>query len=189
MSPRPLMPWLLLVALVTACASSPPEQRRRPPPRVLFESPLALLLEHHEELMLNTDQLIKIGQMDEALTAANKPLREQLREVWHPAPPPGGRPPPGTGMTGRNAPVGLGGRPPYRPPERPAAPLSEEDKKRQQAILQAMEDNEAAAYRQVEALLDEPQKVKARELLEKQREERARARESMQRPPEEPPAL
>lgn len=185
MSPRHLMPWLLLVAFVTACASSsPPEQRRRPPPRVLFESPLALLLEHHEELQLTTDQLIKIGQQDEALTAANKPLREQLREVWHPEPPPGGGPPPGAGMPGRNAPVGLGGRPSYRSPDRPSPPpLSEEDKKRQQALLQAMEDNEAAAYREVEASLDASQKVKARALIEKQREERAHARESMQSSP------
>lgn len=185
MSPRPFMPWLLLVALVTACASSPPVEQRRPPPRVLFESPVALMLEHHDELMLTTDQLIKLGQLDEALTTANKPLRDQLREVWHPEPPPGGRPPPGAGMSsGRsNTPVGLGGRPAYRAPAQPPTPLSEEDKKRQQALLQAMEDNETKAYREAEALLDEPQKEKARALVEKQREERARARESMQNAP------
>lgn len=188
MSPRHFVPWLLLVALVTACASSPPvELRRQPPPRILFESPLALLLENHQELGLSTDQLIKIGQRDEALAVTNRPLREELRGIWSPSPM-GGNPPPGAGMPVRTGPAGSGGRPPYRPPAQPPAPLSEEALKRQQLLLQAMEANETAAYREVEDLLEEPQKVKARALVEKQREERVRARESMQKGPEAPPA-
>ncbi|RKG87178.1 hypothetical protein D7W82_14380 [Corallococcus sp. CA049B] len=185
MSQRQLVPWWLLVALVTACASAPPvEQRRQPPPRILFESPLALLLENYQELGLSTDQLIKIGQRDEALAVTNKPLREELRAIW--TPPMGNNPPPGT-MPVRVGPAGRGGRPPYRPPAQPPAPLSEEALKRQQLLLQAMEDNETVAYREVEALLEEPQKEKARALVEKQREERARARESMRKAPEAPP--
>ncbi|MCY1041956.1 hypothetical protein OV208_11580 [Corallococcus sp. bb12-1] len=188
MSPRHLVPWLLLVGLVTACASSSPAERpgRPPPPRVLFQSPLALLLEHHQELMLTTDQLIQVGQREEALDAANRPLREQLRQLWHPEPAPGEGPPPGAGMRGRSGTVGPGGRPAYRPPARPPAPLSEEELKRQQALFQAMEDNDAAAYRDVEALLDETQKGKAREWVSKHREERLRARESLQSPETQP---
>ncbi|MBZ4332999.1 hypothetical protein NR800_17980 [Corallococcus interemptor] len=185
MSPRHFMPGLLLVALVTACASSPPVEQRRPPPRILFESPLALLLEHHQELGLSTDQLIQIGQRDEALAVANRPLREELRAIW--SPPMGGNPPPGT-MPVRTGPAGPRGRPAYRPPAQPPEPLNDEALKRQQLLLQAMEDNETAAFREVEALLEEPQKVKARELVEKQREERARAHESMRKAPEAPPA-
>ncbi|WP_147442158.1 hypothetical protein [Corallococcus exercitus] len=189
MSPRRLVPWLLLVGLVTACASSSPEERpgRSPPPRILFQSPLALLLENHEALALTTDQLIQVGQREEALDAANRPFREQLRQVWHPEPAPGEGPPRGAGVPRRGGPVGLGGRPAYRPPARPLEPLSEEGLKRQQALLQAMEENETAAYRDVEALLDETQKGKARELVAKQREERQRARESLRRL-ETPPA-
>ncbi|MFP2895622.1 hypothetical protein [Corallococcus sp. 4LFB] len=188
MSPRHLVPWLLLVGLVTACAASSPEERpgRQPPPRILFQSPLALLLEHHEELALTTDQLIQVGQREEALEVTNRPLREQLRQVWHPEPAPGEGRPRGPGMGNRNAPVGLGGRPQYRPSARPLEPLSEEGLKRQQALLQAMEENDAAAYRDVEALLDETQKGKARALVAKQREERQRARESLQGPETRP---
>jgi hypothetical protein len=190
MSPRHLMPWLLLVACVTACASSSDAtHRRQPPPRVLFVSPLVLLLENHQDLALTTDQLIKIGQRDEALTAANKPLRQQLREVLNPEPAPGQRPPQGARPRTRSGPVGLGGRPAYRPPPQPLAPLSDEAQKQQAALLQAMEDNDTAAYRDVEALLDEQQKTKAGELMTQLREERQRARESMnQPPPQEPPA-
>ncbi|RKG91850.1 hypothetical protein [Corallococcus terminator] len=188
MSPRHLMPWLLLVGLFTACASSFPEERpaRPPPPRVLFQSPLALLLEHQQELMLTTDQLIQVGQRDEALDVTNRPLREQLRQVWHPDPLPGDGPPQGARMPGGNSPVGLGGRPQYRPPARPPTPLSEEDLKREQALLQAMEENEMAAYRDVEALLDDTQKEKARGLVSKHREERLRARESLKGPETKP---
>ncbi|WP_375758630.1 hypothetical protein [Corallococcus exercitus] len=153
---------------------------------MLFQSPLALLLEHHAELALTTDQLIQVGQREEALEVTNQPLREQLRQVWHPEPAPGEGPPRGPGVGNRNAPVGLGGRPRYRPPARPPAPLSEEDQKRQQALLQAMEDNELAAYRDAEALLDETQKQKAQALVAKLREERQRARESLKEP-EAPP--
>ncbi|RKH64393.1 hypothetical protein [Corallococcus aberystwythensis] len=189
MSPRHLVPWLLLVGLMTACASSSPAERpgRSPPPAILFQSPLALLLEHHPELVLTTDQLIQLGQREEALDAANRPLREELRRVWYPEAPPADRPPPGAGMPGRNGPVGLGGRPAYRASPRAPTPPSEEGLKRQQALLQAMEDNETAALRDAEGLLDETQKVKARELVAKQREERLRAREAMQAP-EPPPA-
>jgi hypothetical protein len=190
MSPRHLMPWLLWVALVTACASSSDAAYRRPPPpRVLFISPLVLLLESHQELALTTDQLIKIGQRDEALTAANKPLREQLRSVRNPEPAPGEQPSPrGPRMPGRRGPVGLGGRPAYRPPARPDAPLSEESLKQQDALLQALEANDEAAYRDVEALLDESQKVKAGELMTKLREERKHARESVKEQPAPAPA-
>lgn len=187
MSPRQLAPWLLLVGLVAACASSPPERPERPePPRILFQSPLALLLEHHEELALTTDQLIQLGQKEEALEAANRPLREQLRQVRHPEAPRGERPPRGPRAGNPNLPVGLGGRPAYRAPPRPLTPLTEEELKRQQALLQVMEDNETAAYRDAEALLDDTQKEKARALVAKQREERQRAREAFQ-VPETPP--
>ncbi|QSQ27147.1 hypothetical protein JY651_20520 [Pyxidicoccus parkwayensis] len=81
----------------------------------------------------------------------------------------------------------MGGRPAFRPPPRALAPLTEEQLKRQQALLQAMEDNEAAAYRDVEALLDDTQKEKARALVSEQREERQRARETFQKK-EAPPA-
>ncbi|MHA7632967.1 hypothetical protein [Corallococcus sp. M7] len=143
------------------------------------------MLEHYQELGLSTDQLIKIGQRDEALAVTNRPLREELRAIW--TPPMGGNAPPGA-MPVRVGPAGRGGRPPYRPPAQPPAPLNDEQLKRQQLLLQAMEDNEAAAYREVEALLEEPQKEKARALVDKQREERARARESMHKPPDAPPA-
>ncbi|NOK22938.1 hypothetical protein [Corallococcus carmarthensis] len=90
-------------------------------------------------------------------------------------------------MRGNSGPVGLGGRPAYQPSDRPPEALGEEGLKRQQALLQAMEDNEMVAFRDVETLLDETQKAKARELVAKQREERQRARESMQHP-KAPPA-
>ncbi|MBN8232734.1 hypothetical protein JYK02_34970 [Corallococcus macrosporus] len=183
MSPRHLVPWLLLVGLFTACASSSPAERpARQPPSVLFQSPLALLLEQHAELALTTDQLIQVGQRQEALDVTNRPYREQLRLVWHPEPAPGEGPPRGPGVGNRNAPVGLGGRPAYRSAARPRGPLSEEDQTRQQALFQAMEENEMAAYRDVEALLDETQKPKAQALVAKLREERQRARESMKEP-------
>ena len=185
---RRLVQWLLLVGLATACASSSPAERpvRPPPPRVLFQSPLALLLERHQELGLTTDQLIQVGQREEALDAANRPLREQLWAIWQPEPGPGDGPPPGAGMPRRNAPVGLGGRPGYRPPAQPPAPLSEEALTRQRALFQAIEDNETAAYRDVEALLDETQRGKAQALVSKLREERLRARESLQNPETQP---
>ncbi|MGE6763405.1 hypothetical protein ACQKGO_35675 [Corallococcus interemptor] len=187
MSPRHLVPWLLM-GLVAACASSPERPERPPPPRILFQSPLAVLLENHEALALTTDQLIQVGQKEEALEAANRPLREQLRQVRHPEPPPGEGGPPRSPRAGNpNTPVGLGGRPAYRAPPRPLTPLTEEDLKRQQALLQAMEDNEAAAWRDVEALLDDAQKEKARALVSKHREERQRAREAFEAP-EPPPA-
>ncbi|RKI60819.1 hypothetical protein D7X55_23945, partial [Corallococcus sp. AB049A] len=84
----------MLMGLVAACASSPERPERPPPPRILFQSPLALLLENHEALALTTDQLIQVGQKEEALEAANRPLREQLRQVRHPEPPPGEGGPP-----------------------------------------------------------------------------------------------
>lgn len=57
--------------------------------------------------------------------------------------------------------------------------MSEEARKQQQEALREIEDNESAAYNDAEALLNETQKAKARELVSQQREERLRIRESM----------
>lgn len=191
--------WLMAV-LVGACASSSPSERPvGPPPKVLFQSPLALLLEHHTELQLTTEQLIELDRRENALQEKNRPLREKLR-MGHgrgpeqgelPPPPPGGMtgvPGDPTGMGGHG---GMGGRAGrlgggmgsgmggLGGPRRDDSPLSEEARKQQQAALRELEDNESAAYNDAEALLNETQKAKARELVSQQREERLRIRESM----------
>jgi len=48
-----------------------------------------------------------------------------------------------------------------------------------EATLSEMEDNESAAYNEAEQLLDEKQKVRARELVSRQREDRLRLREAL----------
>ena len=198
MSSRFVVPGWLMAILVGACASSSPSERPEgPPPKVLFQFPLALLLEHHTELQLTTEQLIELDRRETALQEKNRPLREKLwmghgraPEQGEPPPPPpggmtGGRGDP-TGMGGHGGMGGIGGRGMgggmsgmgggHR---REGGPMSEEAQKQQQEALREIEDNESAAYNDAEALLNETQKAKARELVSQQREERLRIRESM----------
>lgn len=201
MPSRLVPPWLLLAVLTGACASSPPERPapEAPPPPVLLKSPLALLLEHHAELGLTTDQMIEVGKHESALQEKNKMLRMKLRELrpraWGQPPPRGASdtsPPPGVnprgwsgGMDQRRGSSWGGMRP--RPPEGP--PETEEARQQReaqvQAILREMEDNTVAAYAEAEKVLDESQKARARTLIEQHREERRQAREAMEEPPPE----
>lgn len=190
MSSRPVVPWLLLAVLTGACASSPkPERPEGPPLKVLFQSPIALLLEHHEELALTTDQLIQLDKQEQALQDRNRPLHVKLWEARgrRQGPPPGqdmgggwggqGR---GRGMGGMGGP-GMGGGP--RRGEPPPV-----DEASRQATLREIEDNESAAFLEAEKVLDEKQKTRARELFSQQREERLRVREALRgrmRPPPE----
>ena len=194
MSSRFVVPGWLMAILVGACASSSPSERPvGPPPKVLFQSPLALLLEHHTELQLTTEQLIELDRREAALQEKNRPLREKLRMGHGRAPEQGEPPPPPGGMTGgRGDPTGMGGHGGMGGRgmgggmsgmggghRREGGPMSEEAQKQQQAALREMEDNESAAYNDAEALLNETQKAKARELVSQQREERLHIRESM----------
>lgn len=203
MSPKPLLPWLLLAVFLGACA--PTHEARRPegpPPRALFQSSLALLLAHHEELRLTTDQMIAVGQREEALQARNRPLREKLREAGPPMPrrpPPGDLPPPpGVGGWGGNnrgwSETSSGAPPPGSGVPREEVPKEseEEREKRMQqvrALLRELDSNETAAYEDTEKLLDDTQKARARELVTQQREERKRVREALYGPvpPAAPP--
>lgn len=197
---RFVVPGWLMAVLVGACASSSPSERPvGPPPEALFPSPLALLLEHHTELQLTTEQLIELDRRETALQEKNRPLREKLRQGPGrgpeqgelPPPPPGGMtgvPGDPTGMGGHGGMGGMAGR--LGGPSgnmggmggghrRDDSPMSEDARKQQQAALREIEDNESAAYNDAEALLNETQKAKARELISQQREERMRIRESM----------
>ncbi|KFE71321.1 hypothetical protein DB31_3451 [Hyalangium minutum] len=191
------MPWWLMAVLVGACASSAPSERPvGPPPKVLFQSPLALLLEHHTELELTTEQLIELDRREAALQEKNRPLREKLQMGRGRDPEQGEAPPPGGGISGgRGDPSGMrghgmggmggrgmggrGGRGSGMGggPRREGAPEGEEALKQRQAVLREMEDNESAAYNDAEPLLNEEQKAKARELVSRQREERIRIRD------------
>jgi hypothetical protein len=192
MSPRPVVQWLMMAVLAGACASSTQAERPvGPPPKVLFQSPLALLLEHHSELALTTEQLIQLDQRELALQEKNRPLRERLREARGPGPQRGEGPPPGGGMGGgRGGRGGMGGGRGGRGgmggmgsmgggPRRSDPPGGEDALRQQEAVLRELEDNESAAYNEAEQLLDEKQKARARELVSQQREERMRVRESM----------
>lgn len=194
MSWRPVVPGWLMAVLLGACASSPSERPMGPPPPVLFQSPLALLLEHHTELELTTEQLIELDRREAALQEKNRPLREKLRMGWRHGQGPGEGPPPEEGGMGRGrgrpggmggpgmgghgtSGRGMGGMGESR--RRDGPPEGEEALKQQEAVLREMEDNESAAYTDAEPLLNEQQKTKARELISRQREERLRVRESM----------
>lgn len=194
MKSRQVLPWLVLALFSGACASSkpavPPEP---PPPPILFKSPLKLLLEHHEELMLNTDQMIAVGRLDEALQEKNKMLRMRLRELRPRGPAPARR-----GGSGMNVPPGVDPRTfsgsqrqsPFDgmggPPAPEVPPETEEQRKQRQeqiqAILREMEDNENAAYAEAEKVLDEKQRIRGQELFAQQREARRKAREWMRSP-------
>jgi hypothetical protein len=76
----------------------------------------------------------------------------------------------GHGMVRR----GMGGDDPGSSP-----PLDEEALRQMEATLREMEDNESATYNEAEQLLDEKQRVRARELISQQREDRMRVRESL----------
>ena len=199
MPSKQVLPLLLMALAAGACSSSKSAERAEPPPPpILFKSPLALLLEHHEELKLSTDQMIAVGRLDSELQEKNKPLRMKLRELRPrgPAGPPSGgpgidAPPPGVdprawGGGRRRSPfAGMGaGQPPEVPPE------TEEARKQRleqvQALLEEMENNEAAAYVEAEKVLDEQQQARARELVTQQREARRKAREAMRAPPSGP---
>jgi hypothetical protein len=58
-------------------------------------------------------------------------------------------------------------------------PLTEETLRQMEVTLREMEDNESAAYSEAEQLLDEKQKVLARELVTQQREDRMQLREAL----------
>jgi hypothetical protein len=197
---KQVLPWLLMALFTGACASSKSAERPEPPPPpILFKSSLALLLEHHAELKLTTDQMIAVGQLNSALQEKNKPLRMKLRELRPVGPPPrrgpamdgpppgvdprrwgGGRPRgPWTGM-------GAGQQPPEVPPETDEA---REQRRRQiEALLKEMEDNETAAYAEAEKALDETQRTRAGELVAQLHEQRRKAREAPRAPPEPAPA-
>ena len=174
MSLKSLVRWSLLTVLLGACAGpSPSERPVAVLPQVLFQSPIALLLERHDALALTTDQMIQLGQREEILAAKNRPLHDRLREISSPRPPPR-RNPPGVGTRGDPGPSAWPAEPP--PPE------GEEAAKQRQALLRTVEDNENAAWKDVEPLLDEQQQAKARELFARQREERLQANESLRGP-------
>jgi hypothetical protein len=192
MTLRAVVPGLLVAVLVGACASSPKVERPvGPPPRVLFQSPIALLFQHHDELLLTTDQMIALGKLDQALEKKNKLLREKLREARRQRMEQQEGPPPRDGMgAGRGGGGGMGamggmgghgmvsrgtggGEPESIPP------LTEETLRQMEVTLREMEDNESAAYNEAEQLLDEKQKVRARELVTQQREDRMRVREAL----------
>lgn len=186
-----MMQGLLMAALAGACASSSEAERPvGPPPRVLVQSPIALLFEHQGELLLTTDQMIQLGKVEDALQAKNRPLRERLRDARRRGPEQEEEgPPPGGGISGgRGGRGGMGGMGGMGVPGsagrgmggghvRSEPPIDEEAWRRMEATLREMEDNESAAYNEAEQLLDEKQKVRARELVSQQREERMRVRE------------
>src|SRR5690348_3392398 len=100
MTLRFVVQGLLAAVLAGACASAPKAERPAgPPPRVIFQSPIALLFQHHDELLLTTDQMIALGKLDQALEKKNRLLREKLREERRRGPEREG-PPPGEGMSG-----------------------------------------------------------------------------------------
>ncbi|HVG61588.1 MAG TPA: hypothetical protein VNA24_23715 [Hyalangium sp.] len=189
MSLRAVMQGLLMAVLVGACASpSKVERPVGPSTRFIFQSPIALLLEHHGELLLTTDQMIVLGKQDLALKEKNRPLRELLREARRrdmereegPVPDAGiggggwGR---GGGMGGH----GMRGHGKGGKPRSSIQPMDEESLRQLEATLREIDDNEYAAYNEAEQILDEKQKVRARELVSQQREERMLERESMRR--------
>ncbi|MCP3099921.1 hypothetical protein LZ198_13680 [Myxococcus sp. K15C18031901] len=191
MSTCPRLALLCASLLSTACAtSSETERPRGPPPKALFQSPLALLLEHRGELTLTADQVTRLESMERALEEKNAPLREKMREARAARPEQSGRgPPPGGGGMGGGGPRGMGGgggggrgmMGGGGPPRRGGGgPRSEETTREQKALLREMEDQETAAYMEAEKLLDDTQRSRARELFSQQREERLRWRESAQ---------
>lgn len=191
---RSMVQGLLVAVLVGACASSPKVERPvGPPPRVLFQSPITLLFQHHDELLLTTDQMIALGKLDQDLEKKNKLLREKFREERRHRLEQREGPPPGEGMGGGQGGgggfggmSGMGGHGMVRRGmggDDPASipPLDEETLRQLEATMREIEDNESAAYNEAEQLLDEKQKLRARELVSQQREDRMRVRESLRR--------
>jgi len=176
MSNGPRLALLCAGLLSTACAtSSEAERPRGPPPKALFQSPLALLLEHRGELALGGDQVARLESLERALEEKSAPLREKMREARAARPEPSGRGPRGLGGGGRGR-LGAGG-----PPRHGGGPRSADGASREQkALLRELEDHETAAYMEAEKLLDDTQRARARELFSRQREERLRWRESAQ---------
>jgi hypothetical protein len=185
---------VLVAVLVGACASAPKVERPvGPPPRVLFQSPIALLFQHHDELLLTTDQMIALGKLDQALEKKNKLLREKFREERRQRLEQREGPPPGEGMGGGQGGgggfggmSGMGGHGMVRrgmggDDSASIPPLDEETLRQLEATMREIEDNESAAYNEAEQVLDEQQKVRARELVSQQREDRMRVRESLRR--------
>ncbi|XXF75359.1 hypothetical protein P2318_20060 [Myxococcaceae bacterium GXIMD 01537] len=201
MPSRWIAPWLLLAVVTGACASSTPAERpEAPPPPALLKSPIALLLEHHAELGLTTDQMIEVGKQETALQEKNRPLRMQLRDLRPPGPPrvapsggaPDMSPPPGVnprgwgGGTNRGRATRMGQGPLAVEPETEEA--RQQRKERVEAILREMDKNIDGAYSEVEKVLDDSQRARARELVEQQRQERQRAREAFEVPSPPPEA-
>jgi hypothetical protein len=194
MSLKSVVQGVLMAVLAGACASAPKaEGPVGPPPRFVFQSPIALLFEHHDELLLTTDQMIALGKVDQALDKKNRLLREKLREVRRrgqqreEGPPPGGGMGGGGmgGMGGMGDMGGMGGHGMVRhgtegEPEG-IPPLTQETLRQMEATLDEIENNESAAYKEAEQILDEKQKVLASELVSQQREDRMRVREALRR--------
>ncbi|MCE9667964.1 hypothetical protein LY474_09090 [Myxococcus stipitatus] len=188
MSNGPRLALLCAGLLSTACATtSEAERPRGPPPKALFQSPLALLLEHRGELTLSGDQVASLEALERALEEKNAPLREKMREARGAPPEQSGRgPPPGGGGMGGGGPRGMGGgggrgrMGAGGPPRHGGGPRSDGASREQKALLRELEDHETAAYMEAEKLLDDTQRARARELFSQQREERLRWRESAQ---------
>lgn len=192
MSLRAVVQGLLMAVLVGACASpSKVERPVGPSTRFIFQSPIALLLEHHNELLLTTDQMIVLGKQDLALKEKNRPLRELLREARRrdmardegpvlDAGIGGGGWSRGGGMGGMGG-HGMRGHGKGGQPRSSIQPMDEESLRQLEATLREIDDNEYTAYNEAEQILDEKQKVRARELVSQQREERMLERESMRR--------
>lgn len=187
MSLRSVVQGLLVAVLAGACASSPKVERPvGPSPRFIFQSPIALLLDHHGELLLTTDQMIVLGKRDLALEKKNRPLREKLREARRRdmERDEGPRLEAGMGGGGRGSGGGMGGmggRGMGGGSRSSSLPMDEDSLRQLEATLREIDDNEYAAYTEAEQILDEEQKVRARELVSQQREARMRVREALRR--------
>jgi hypothetical protein len=150
----------------------------RPEQPPLPSSSIAALLEHQSELALSVEQLARLGDLDrelaqkniaarreaEALAEARGSTRQQKRsEASSPSVGAGGMGGMGGGRRGGGRRGGGMGRP--RSSGEGETPPTEKSLERR------LDDNDTEAYQQAEAVLDEPQRERAREIAERYREE------------------
>lgn len=196
---RPALPvscgaLALLACATLACATRAPSYRPvadQPPP-----NSLTLILENREALGLTPEQVSRITELDQELARQREPLLAELRSLRPGAPADGGVPmdggtpppagtelEPSTPQPGELGPPGAG---PGRRPGPGGRRLGPEEKQRMERtryLVEELESLDILFYRDVEPLLDEAQRRKARELIRQRNEERRRERAPVLPPP------
>jgi hypothetical protein len=156
------------------CATKPPPAPAAPPAAALPPLPrssIAAVVLKRDELHLTDDQVRQMEEIDRRREQADQALRDEPAHAKK-AGTSGGSPPPagGTGMGGMRGGRmgGMGGMGGRRRSGGVSPSAGERD--RPPTAEERMDDNDTRAYLEAEAVLDEEQRPKARDIAERYRE-------------------